>query len=192
MMLNQKLNQQILVTAFAATISSSLIAPATFAQVAPVFQPYLAEIVQSIPVGVTMRLPSRLLLSSPFEELASERLIIRTFPSSSPLRYTVGLYACDSPSQPCLIGTFSAESRTGASAVRELGRHIRLGDPITLAPGLQGYLLEGKQQKPAVSFSSVMWRQNDMVYTIVLPEGERQNLLLMAYSMANNVPLYRR
>jgi hypothetical protein len=36
-----------------------------------------------------------------------------------------------------------------------------------------------------------MWQQNDMIHTISFPGIERQNILFMALSMAQEQPLYR-
>lgn len=77
-----------------------------------------------------------------------------------------------------------------ASAKQELQRHQALGDRITLATNVEGYLLEGPLQKPPYEFSTVMWQQNDMIYTISLPAFERENILFMAISMAREKPLY--
>jgi hypothetical protein len=35
-----------------------------------------------------------------------------------------------------------------------------------------------------------MWQQNDMIYTISFPAFERENIVLMAVSMASEKPLY--
>ncbi|WP_190817514.1 hypothetical protein [Coleofasciculus sp. FACHB-1120] len=161
------------------------------ARPAPVFTPHLETIQSSIPPGLIMRLPSQILLSG-FADVDPSELVVRVFPSETPLIYTVSLFTCYSNPQPCLVGSFSVERKASPNAIRELEKHKTAGDPITLRKDIRGYLLEGQKQKPSYEFSSVMWQQDNFIYRISFPTIERSNILLMANLMANDVPLFRR
>lgn len=136
-----------------------------------------------------MRLPAEMPLSGP-TDIEESQLIVQVFPSETPKSFTVSLFTCERSPQPCLLGSFSVERKTAASAQQELRRHQARGDRITLAKNVEGYLIEGPHQLPPYEFSTVMWQQNDMIYTISFPAIERQNILFMAVSMALEKPLY--
>ncbi|HEY9711676.1 MAG TPA: hypothetical protein V6D48_25935, partial [Oculatellaceae cyanobacterium] len=74
---------------------------------------------------------------------------------------------------------------------RDLERHQAIGDRIPLTTNVKGYLIEGPRQNPSYAFSTMMWQQNGMIYTISFPAIERENIMLMAVSMAQAQPLYR-
>ena len=156
---------------------------------APVLRPHVAQIRASLPSGWSMRLPDRILLSGPADQDFINQLIVQVLPSTAPPRLTVSLMSCESGPHPCLVGSFSVESGDSTNAQRELARHQSAAAPIKLGRGGRGYLLEGTKQKPSYPFSSVMWRQDGMIYTITFLAGERQNILHMAYSMANEPPI---
>jgi hypothetical protein len=59
--------------------------------------------------------------------------------------------------------------------------------PVTLASGVRGYLREGKRLKPASEFSSLMWQQDSMIYTLSFLAAERDNIITMGRSMAAQV-----
>jgi hypothetical protein len=160
------------------------------AQPADVFIPHLERIRNNLPQGLALRLPSRISLSSPLD-IDESKLVVRFFPSETPQSFTVSLFTCDRSPQPCLIGSFSVERKTNPSARRELERHQASGDRLTLAQNVKGYLLEGPRQNPFLTFSTMMWQQNDMIYTISFPAIERETILAMALSMAQEKPLYR-
>lgn len=149
----------------------------------------LERIQSSVPVGLVMRLPREILLSE-LSDIEESKLIVRVFPSETPPSFTVSVFTCQANPYPCLLGSFSVDRSTSPSAKRELERHQTLGDRITLMPNIEGYLIEGPLQNPSYVFSTVMWRQNDMIYTISFPGIERQNILLMAASMARGKPIY--
>lgn len=73
---------------------------------------------------------------------------------------------CSADPHPCLVGSFSVESADSANAQRELDRHQDMDAPITLAENVQGYLRKGTDLNPPSNFSSVMWEQEEMIYTI--------------------------
>jgi hypothetical protein len=81
------------------------------------------------------------------------------------------------------------EPSTSPNGQQEFQRHQAGFTPITLAPNVQGYFLEGTQQQPPLSFSSVMWQQDTTLYNVTFPTQERQNLLFTAHSMAISLPL---
>lgn len=149
----------------------------------------LERIQSSVPVGLVMRLPTDILLSDP-SDIEESKLIVRVFPSETPLSFTVSLFTCKENPYPCLVGSFSVDRSTSPSAKRELERHQTLGDRITLTPNVTGYLIEGPLQNPSYVFSTVIWQQEDMIYTISFPAIERQNILFMAASMARGKPIY--
>lgn len=164
-------------------------AVAVSARPAAVFMPHLERIQSNLPVGLAMRLPAEIRFSDPLD-IEESKLVLQVFPSETPKSFTVSLFTCERSPQPCLLGSFSVESKMAASAKQELQRHQALGDRITLATNVEGYLLEGPLQKPPYEFSTVMWQQNNMIYTISFPAFERENILFMAISMAREKPLY--
>jgi len=159
------------------------------ARPAPLFTPHLNLIRTHLPSGWSMRLPEQILLGGPADQEFINSLIVKVLPSNAPPRLTVSLMSCESGPHPCLIGSFSVESQTSDNARRELARHQAAAAPIKLGRGGRGYLLEGQKQNPSYPFSSVMWQQDGMIYTVTFLSSERQNILYMAYSMANGFPI---
>ncbi len=149
---------------------------------APEFTKYLPEIQSRISFGLVMRLPKKIQL----DQSVKEPLIIKIFTSGTPANLTVGLFKCDVPQNSCFLGSFAVARKESPIVKQELLRHQTIGDKITLKQNIKGYLIEGKEQEPTYSFSSLMWQQEDMIYTITFPGKERQNILFMGYSMANN------
>lgn len=162
-----------------------------FARPATVFMPHLESIQRNLPKGLVMRLPTDIPLSG-HSDIEEDKLVISVFPSETPQSFTISVFTCARSHHPCLLGSFSVEKNTAASAKVELDRHIVTGDRLSLAPNLQGYLIDGPNQNPPLPFSTMMWQQNEMIYTISFPATERQNILWMATSMATEMPLYRR
>lgn len=161
-----------------------------WARPATVFIPHLEQIQSNLPAGLAMRLPAELRLGN-LLDIDEGQLIVRVFPSETPQQFTISLFTCDRSPHPCLLGSFAVNRHNSPSARRDLQRHQTLGDRITLAANVEGYLIEGPLQNPSYSFSTVMWQQNEMIYTISFPAIERQNILFMALSMARQQPLYR-
>ncbi|NER21744.1 MAG: hypothetical protein F6J96_13820 [Symploca sp. SIO1C2] len=152
-----------------------------------IFAPYLEQIRDSLPSGWTMRLPSRILSRNSSDEETNQYLV-RVFSFRSPPSLTVSLFSCDTGSPSCMVGSFSVDSQTSSTAQQALEQH-QAAAPITLAKDTLGYLLEGAKQNPPRSLSSVMWEQDQMIYTVSFLAQERQNLLYMAHSMANTIPI---
>lgn len=157
---------------------------------AAVFIPHMEDIQRNLPVGLAMRLPEQILFSEP-SDIQEEQLVVRFFPSTNPQSFTVSLFTCRRSPQPCLLGSFAVDRSTSVSAQRELKRHQALGDYLTLEKNIKGYLLEGPEQNPYSAFSTFMWQQNGMIYSLSFPASERQNILHMAVSMAQERPFYR-
>lgn len=159
------------------------------ARPAAVFTPHLEYIQSNLPMGLAMRLPTDIPLSG-HSDIEDDKLVVRVFPSETPESFTVSIFTCERSPQPCLLGSFAVDRKTGASAKRDLQRHQAIGDRIPLARNIEGYLIEGPLQNPSYQFSTLMWQQNDMIYTISFPAFERENILFMAISMAREKPLY--
>lgn len=161
----------------------------TIAQPAEVFIPHLDRIRQTLPPKYSMRLPSAVLLGGPADEDFIKELKVRIFASEVAPGVVVGLYACEDPAQFCLVGTYSVTSARSAIGQRQFADHVAGSMPITLTPTVRGYLLEGERQWPRSTFSSLMWRQDGMMYRIRFAYPERQNMLFMAKSMAESQAL---
>jgi hypothetical protein len=158
------------------------------ARPAEVFSPYLEQIRLAIPPSAEMRLPSQILLGGP-GGLDPNALIVKVLPTNTPPRLTVSLFTCERGPFPCLVGSFTAEPAASANAQRELSRHQAMAAPITLTDGVRGYFIEGPNQMPRSDFSSLMWQQDGMIYTVSFLAAERQNILYMARQMAIAPPL---
>ena len=169
-------------------IGNCLIAQVAAARPAGLFEPYIYPIRQALPANYEMRLPSEVLLTAG-PGLDPTELIVRLLPSQSPGRLAIGLFTCERSPYPCLVGGFTVEASSSQSAQADLQRHQSQGNPITLARGVRGYLRDGSMLKPASEFSSLMWEQVGMIYTISFLAAERENILNMGRSMANELPL---
>lgn len=160
------------------------------AQPATVFIPHLPLIQSNLPDGLAMRLPTEIPLSGP-SDIEEDKLVVRVFPSEIPQSFTVSIFTCERSPYPCLLGSFSVARQTQVSAQRELERHQIMGERIPLKQNVEGYLIDGLVQTPSYQFSTMMWEQNGMIYTISFPSIERENIVLMAASMVREKPLYR-
>jgi hypothetical protein len=172
-----------------ALLSMLLAEVSTIAAPAKVFMPHLDRIRQALPPQFTMRLPTKILLGGPADQDFIDSLTVRVFSSDLPPGLTVGLFSCGDGSQFCLIGTFAVASGNAAIAQREYRQHRAAGNPIKLSNQVVGYLWEGSKKQPRSMFSSVMWQQNRLIYSLSFLEAERQNMLYMAVSMANSEPI---
>lgn len=163
----------------------------TIAAPAAVFTPYIDRIRQRLPPNFEMRLPAEITLGDaiPLEPDEINQLVVRIFSTPAPARLTVSLFTCESSPFPCLVGSFAVDSARDANAQRELNLHRARQSPISLASGIEGYYRDGTRQTPPSDFSSVMWQQNDMIYTVSFLAQERQNILNMAASMARESPI---
>ncbi|KKJ00814.1 hypothetical protein [Prochlorothrix hollandica] len=154
----------------------------------PLFQPEIPAILQSLPPNTQLRLPPTILISEP-AAFDPSTLRVQILAARTPAIATINLMTCDQGLFPCLLGTIVVEARTSANGQRELARHRAAATPITLADGIQGYLLDGNLQRPPYAFSSVMWEQDNTLYTLSFPAFERQNLLFMALYMSRTAAI---
>lgn len=176
--------------AVSVTLAISGSAVGSWARPATPFLPHLERIRTALPEGLVMRLPTKISLRGP-SDIDESKLVVRVFPSETPVRFTVSLFTCEQSVHPCLLGSFSVDKATTASAQRDLQRHQTQGAPITLIDDVdvKGYLLEGPRQTPSYGFSTLMWQQEGMIYTISFPAIERETILSMAISMARGQTL---
>ncbi|BAY32979.1 hypothetical protein NIES2107_48730 [Nostoc carneum NIES-2107] len=168
-----------------------------FAIPSEVFISELPEIQQSLPPGYAMRLPEQIRLGDGSDAYGGKlrdllsKLTVKVFSSNSPRSMIVGLFSCETTDTSCLVGSFSADSPNSVTAIKEFYKHRHTGKPVSLGKNIQGYLLEGNQQNPPQSFSSLMWQQDGLVHTVSFPVKERQNILWMGYSMVHQPPVRR-
>jgi hypothetical protein len=134
-----------------------------------------------------MRLPSEVLLSDRLNG-KPKQYSVEVSPSTSQLGLTVNIFSCEEI-QSCLAASFGVIAKTSVDSQQEFKKYQTTATPVTLANNLQGYLLEGSTKEPASGFSSVMWKQDNQFYTVTLPVQERQNLLNIANSMAQAMPI---
>lgn len=172
-----------------AAISAIGLAARAVASPAEIFTPYLDRIQRELPAPLVMRLPTEVRLGGPADDEFIQQLTVRVFSSASPPGVTVGLFSCGDGSQFCLIGTFSVASASSPTAQADFRRHVAAANPIQLTKGVRGYLLDGSTKQPPSLFSSVMWSQDGVFHSLSFAEPERQNILYMAVSMANNEPI---
>ena len=154
-------------------------APSATASPADVFTPQLNQIRSQLPADVSIRLPSTIQLAN----ADTQNLLVQIYSSEAQAEITVALFTCDEGPTSCLVGTISAAAPSD-NAQREFISHQAMATPITLAPEIQGFLREGDRQTPPSPFSSVMWRQDNTLYTLSFRSSERPNLLRMAHLMA--------
>lgn len=172
-----------------AVISAIELAARVAASPADIFAPYVDRIQRELPASLVMRLPTQIRLGGPADDEFIQRLTVHVFSSTSPPEMTVGLFSCGDGSQFCLIGTFSAASDRSVMAQAEFQRHVAAANPIQLTRDVRGYLQDGSTKQPPSLFSSVMWQQDGAFHSLSFAEPERQNMLYMAVSMANNEPI---
>lgn len=178
------------VTAFSVLLTGLTTATKTLAAPADVFAPHLDRIQQALPPKFIMRLPPAILLSYPADEEFIETLIVRVVSSGSPEGLTIGLYSCADNSPYCLIGTFSVFSLNASIAQQHYQQHQAAAAPIQLTDTVQGYVSDKIATQFPFQMSSVMWQQDDLFYKLHFATPERQNMLYMAVSMANEAPIY--
>jgi len=151
-----------------------------------IFAPYHEEIRESLPSGWLMRLPSEV-PSRGLGEGTQSQYRVQVMSGEEAVGLTVSLFNCEDESPGCLVGSFAVNSPASVEKAWQL--HQAGAAPITLAKGVQGYFLEGSRQNSPSPFSSVMWEQKGLIYTVRFLAQERQNILWMAYAMANQTPI---
>ena len=172
---------------FGLAIAWGLTGPALAEPAAP-FQPHLAEIFQVQPPDVQVRLPSQVFLSADPDrpEANPADYTVKVFASQTLHILTLSLSTCQTGIVSCLVGTITLEPTHSSNAQRAWQRHQAGFAPITLAPQVQGYVLDGRHHRPPLPFSSLMWQQDHSFYTLTFPVNDRQNLLFTAQSMAQS------
>lgn len=162
------------------------VAPWVGAVPAPIFQPYLTDMVANVPPGYPLRLPDQIRTARRYRP---QDVRVEVFASKTPLSLTVSLFTCDNPTTPCLLGSITTDRASAVHAIAELTRHQKSGDPVTLRKDIRAYLVDGLRQKPVQSFSSIAWRQDDVIYTLNFPVGDREGLVAMAGAMVRSEPI---
>lgn len=173
------------------------IAPAAQAEPADVFRPHINEMVESVPPGYPIRLPSEIvtdgyILLNGRGDFDYEPLTVKVQASQTPLSLVVSLHSCEPTvtRTPCTFGTITIDRSSSVHAREELKRHQRLGDRITFRRDLRAHLIDGSRSGTRSAFSSVVWQQDNAIYTLSFPAaGDRQDLLDMAASMALSRPV---
>ena len=170
--------------------SETLVSSTVSAYALPVniFTPHLAQIRKSLPPGWVMRLPSQFSDRNNLDGNGS-KYIVAVSPLTSEPGLTVSLFTCEQQLLSCLVATLSVAAKTSVDAQEEFKTHQAAATPITLANNIQGYFLEESQQKPSPTFSSVMWEQDDQLYKVRVPAQSKRNLLYIAYSMVQAIPI---
>lgn len=164
------------------------------AQPAAIFVPHLNEIMASAPPGFPIRLPAEI---NPLDGLDPEALSVNVLASQVPLTLTVGLFRCETGALPCYVGGVTIDRSDALHARTELERHRRVGDRLTFRPGLVGYLIDGINRRASERFTSIMWQQDNVIYTLTFAAGDssaswrshRQAVIAMAGSMALSDPI---
>lgn len=153
-----------------------------------IFTRYLEQIRKNLPPGLVMRLPSQMSESDNWD-VSSRKFSVRVFPSASQPELTVSVFSCEEPQPSCLVGSFAAAAKSSLKAQGKFKHYQAVATPIALANKIQGYLLEGSQSKLNFDFPSAMWEQDNQFYTVTLPHSLHHQLLSIANSMAEAVPI---
>jgi|GEM_PF-1607419 len=153
-----------------------------------IFKPYLEQIKTSLPPGLVMRLPSQASLSDRLNSRESQ-YFVGVSPSISEPGLTVSIFSCQEQLPSCLVSSFAVAANSSEQASQKFKQHRSAGQPINLTNHIQGYLLENQNQESLASFSSLIWEQDNQLYTIRFPLQESQSLIDLASSMAQGIPL---
>lgn len=153
-----------------------------------VFLPYIDQIKTNLVPGLLFRLPSEI---PSLDSLASQQsnYSVKVSPSLVNSGVTVSIFNCKLESQACLIGNFSVNSPTSSGSQEEFNQHQNIGSGINLNNQIRGYLINGLKQNPPAQFSSIMWKQDSLIYRIRFRDKNPENILAMANSMAKSVPI---
>ena len=153
-----------------------------------VFLPYIDQIKTNLVPGLLFRLPSKI---PSLDSLASQKsdYSVKVSPSLVNSGITVSIFDCKLESQACLIGNFSVSSPTASGSKEEFNQHQNIGSGINLNNQIRGYLINGLKQNPPAQFSSIMWKQDSLIYRIRFRDKNPENILAMANSMAKSVPI---
>ncbi len=156
------------------------------AQPDPLFFPHINDVIRSAPPGFPIRLPEEIKAVGGNDP---SDLNIQVFSASTPTTVNVSLFSCENGTAPCYAGGISIDRSSAVHAREELQRHKQVGDRLTFRPGLVGYLVDGRKKRASERFTSVMWQQENVIYTLSFPSGDRQAVIDMAGSMAISDPI---
>jgi|GEM_PF-5965328 len=162
-------------------VSSRIAAVPTVEPHAVLFEPYLKDIRQQLPLGWTMRLPTQPWLERALDP-QQERYFVQVEPLEAAAGLAVSLFSCADLAPACWIGQFSVESGDSATVQRTLRQH-RVAATITLAQGVEGFF-RTEQSETVPPRASAIWEQDGHVYRVQLAAEKRQALLYLARSMA--------
>lgn len=147
--------------------------------------PYLDKIRASLPPGTTIRVPSQVILSNNLKS-KNNQYELEVYPSTAQSGLTVSIFNCPEKSQSCFLGSLATRVKNSLDIQQELTTYNTTSQPITLANNLQGYLLEELNTK---GYSSVIWEQDNQLYTVRFTEQDRQNLLAIVNSVIEAAPI---
>ncbi|HEY9669812.1 MAG TPA: hypothetical protein V6D11_00010 [Waterburya sp.] len=153
-----------------------------------IFTSYLEQIRKSLPPGLVMRLPSQVSESDNWD-VSSRKYSVIVSPSVSQPGLTVSVFSCGEPQPSCLVGSFAATAKSSLKAQGKFKHYQAVATPIALPNKIQGYLLEESQLTLNPELPSVMWEQDNQFYTVTLHPSLRHQLLNIANSMAETVPI---
>lgn len=183
----RRLSHRLLLSCLAmGTVLASWGNRSALAQPDPLFFPHINDVIVSAPPGFPIRLPAEIKTVGGNDP---SDLNIQVFSSATPTTVNIGLFSCDSGTAPCYAGSIAIDRSNAVHAQAELQRHKQTGDRLTFRPGLVGYLVDGINKRASERFTSVMWQQENVIYTISFPAGDRQAVIDMAGSMATNAPI---
>ena len=152
-----------------------------------IFAPHLDEIRASLPPGLVIRLPAQVVLSSHLKANNSQ-YSVEISPSIVPSGLTVTLFSCREKTPSCFVGSFATAAKTSVNIKQKLFNNYSTSKSIALASNLQGYFLETQQER-LPHYSSVIWEQDNQVYTVKLPIHEGENLLPIVNSIIQSTPI---
>lgn len=161
--------------------------PSELTRLPELFEPLIEPIQSSLPNNMVMRLPTEIQLLS----VSSNESFSYSVELTQPIEFTglvIELSVCPS-NESCTEGHFSVEEAIGTNRAELIQTYQERGHPITLAPGIQGYLMTKQPDGTPSPTMSVMWEQDELVHTVSFPSQERQNILYMARSMALSSPI---
>jgi hypothetical protein len=158
-------------------------APVKNSEINSAHHPDLRKIEAILPRGWVIRLPFKILANKNEYGLSNQNRVPSNPNSQSGLK--ANIFNCEQQLATCLVGSISINTKSSIEAQKEFKKSQNIGTPITLANNLQGYLLNGKNQKP----SQLMWQQDSQFYTISLKNSSRENWVSIVNSIIEGRPI---
>jgi hypothetical protein len=144
----------------------------------------------TFPHNESVRLPSKELFNRTLQS-GREPLSFRVFSIDQTSEMTIGVYRCDTGLPSCTVGTFWVSNSTSEFAQQMLHDHrttqARL---VPLTERIDGYWLEDSPMSSDDNVSSIIWRQDNLIYGVSFPRHQRQNWLSMTQHIAASAPFY--